>query len=212
MYPAMVAAGYNKYFAIGLIATAGTLGPVVPASIALAIYGSVTGSSVGKLFAAGLLPALLIGSILIAYSCVYSAYKKYPRDPFPTFGSIFHAFKRAAWGLGLPGILLGGIYSGIFTPTESAAAACLYGWFVGAIVHRSINTREFFTVLRDTGLLSGELLLIAAGASAFSWRIAISGAPPQLASLALSITDAPVLITLVFRVIMVVAKCFFDIV
>ena len=210
MYPAMVAAGYNKYFAIGLIATAGTLGPVVPPSIALIIYGSVTGTSVGKLFAAGLLPALLIGSLLIAYSCVYSAHKKYPRDPFPTFGSIFRAFKQSAWGLGLPVILLGGIYSGIFTPTESAAVACLYGWFVGAIIYRSINTREFFNVLRDTGLLSGTLLLITAGASAFSWIMASTGAPTQLATQVLSTTDSPVMIMLLFNVIMLVAGCFLD--
>lgn len=118
MYPAMVKAGYDKYFAIGLITTSGTLGPIVPPSIALIIYGSVTGTSVGRLFAAGLLPALMIGSMLILYASWYSARKGYPRDAFPTIASIGAAFKRAAWGLGLPIVLLGGIYSGVFTPTE----------------------------------------------------------------------------------------------
>lgn len=210
MYPAMVAAGYNKYFCIGLIATSGTLGPIVPPSIALIIYGSVTGTSVGKLFAAGLVPALLIGTLLISYTTWYSIRAKYPRDPFPTLGKIAHAFKRSAWGLGLPVILLGGIYSGVFTPTESAATACLYGWFVGAVIYRTIPVRSVIEILRNTGLLSGTLLLITAGASAFSWILATTGTPTQLATEVLSSTDSPILIMLLFNVIMLVAGCFLD--
>ena len=210
MYPAMVAAGYNKYFAIGLITTAGTLGPIVPPSIALIIYGSVTATSVGQLFAAGLLPALLIGGMLILYASWYSSIKKYPRDPFPTLASISAAFKRSAWGLGLPVVLLGGIYSGVFTPTESAAAACLYGYFIGAFVYRSISPKETLIILRNTGLLAGPLLLITAGASSFSWLLANSGAPSQLAAYILSGTDNPVLIVLMFNLILLVAGCFLD--
>lgn len=210
LYPAMVKAGYDKYFAIGLIATAGTLGPIVPPSIALIIYGSVTGTSVGALFAAGLLPALLIGGILIGYATWFSARKGYPRDPLPTFQSIFAALRRAAWGLGLPVILLGGIYSGVFTPTESAAAACLYGWFVGAVIYRSISFRETLIVLRNTGLISGPLLLITAGASVFSWLLASSGTPTELATYVLSSTDNPILVVAAFNVILLVAGCFLD--
>ncbi|BCH28136.1 C4-dicarboxylate TRAP transporter large permease protein DctM [Mesorhizobium sp. L-8-10] len=210
MYPAMVKAGYDRFFSIGLVTTAGTLGPIVPPSIALIIYGSVTGTSVGKLFAAGLLPALLIGGLLIGFACWYSARKGYPRDPFPTFERIVTAFKRAAWGLGLPVILLGGIYSGVFTPTESAAAACIYGWFIGAIVYRTISARETLVILRNTGLLAGPLLLITAGASAFSWLLATTGAPSQLASQVLSGTDNPVLIVALFNLILLVAGCLLD--
>lgn len=210
MYPAMVKAGYDRFFSIGLITTAGTLGPIVPPSIALIIYGSVTATSVGQLFAAGLLPALLIGGLLIIYASWYSSIKRYPRDPFPTLASITEAFKRAAWGLGLPVVLLGGIYSGVFTPTESAAAACLYGYFIGAFVYRTISPKATLIVLRNTGLLAGPLLLITAGASAFSWLLANSGAPSQLASYILSGTDHPVLIVLLFNLILLVAGCFLD--
>ncbi|WP_405402584.1 TRAP transporter large permease [Paracoccus sp. Ld10] len=210
LYPAMVKAGYDKYFAIGLIATAGTLGPIVPPSIALIIYGSVTGTSVGALFAAGLLPALLIGGLLIGYATWFSARKGYPRDPLPTFRSIFAALRRAAWGLGLPVILLGGIYSGVFTPTESAAAACLYGWLVGAVIYRSISFRETLIVLRNTGLISGPLLLITAGASVFSWLLASSGTPTELAEYVLSSTENPILVLAAFNVILLVAGCFLD--
>ena len=210
MYPAMVAAGYDKYFSIGLITTAGTLGPIVPPSIALIIYGSVTSTSVGMLFAAGLVPALVIGGMLIAYTTWYSIRKGYPRDPLPTLSSITTAFRRAAWGLGLPVILLGGIYTGVFTPTESAATACLYGWLVGAVVYRTISLKDTLAILKGTALLSGPLLLITAGASAFSWLLATTGTPSQIAAEVLSSTDSPFLIMLLFNVLLLIAGCFLD--
>lgn len=210
MFPALVAAGYDKRFAIGLIATAGTLGPIVPPSIALIIYGSVTGTSVGRLFAAGLLPAILIASLLIAYCIVYASFKGYARAPFPSLREILAAVKSAAWGLGLPIILLGGIYSGVFTPTESAAVACVYGLFVGMVVYRTIGWRELRDTLRNSGLTSATLLLITAGASAFSWLLAITGTPTQLASQVLSLTNEPVLVMALFNIVMIVAGFFLD--
>lgn len=107
-------------------------------------------------------------------------------------------------------ILLGGIYSGVFTPTESAAAACLYGWFVGAMVYRSIGFRDTLMVLRNTGLISGPLLLITAGASAFSWLLASTGAPSDLANYILAGTDSPFLVIAMFNIILLVAGCFLD--
>lgn len=210
MFPALVAAGYNKYFSIGLITTAGTLGPIVPPSIALIIYGSVTGSSVGKLFAAGILPAILIASLLIAYCCWYAILKKYPRSAFPSISEIWVALKKSLWGLGLPVLLLGGIYTGIFTPTESAAAACLYGWFVGFVIYRTISIKSTMIILRNTGVLSGTLLLITAGASAFSWLLATTGTPAKLAAEVLSGTDSPIVILMLFNLIMLVAGAFLD--
>lgn len=210
MYPALVAAGYNKFFSIGLITTAGTLGPIVPPSIALIIYGSVTGSSVGKLFAAGVLPAILIATLLIVYCCWYAALRRYPRELFPSLKQIWEAVSRSLWGMGLPVVLLGGIYTGLFTPTESAAAACLYGWFVGAVIYRTISLPATLTILRNTGVLSGTLLLITAGASAFSWILASTGAPTKLAAEVLSGTDSPIVILMLFNLIMLVAGMFLD--
>ena len=210
MFPALVAAGYDKRFAIGVIATAGTLGPIVPPSIALIIYGSVTGTSVGRLFAAGLLPAILIASLLIAYCIVYASFKGYGRSTFPSLREIGSALKAAAWGLGLPFILLGGIYSGVFTPTESAAVACMYGLFVGMVVYRKIDLKNLLSTLSSAGLMSASLLLITAGASAFSWLLAITGAPTQLAGEVLSWTDDPIQVMALFNVVMIVAGFFLD--
>ena len=210
MFPALVAAGYDKRFAIGVIATAGTLGPIVPPSIALIIYGSVTGTSVGRLFAAGLLPAILIASLLIAYCIVYASFKGYGRSTFPSLREIGSALKAAAWGLGLPFILLGGIYSGVFTPTESAAVACMYGLFVGMVVYRKIDLKNLLSTLSSAGLMSASLLLITAGASAFSWLLAITEAPTQLAGEVLSWTDDPIQVMALFNVVMIVAGFFLD--
>jgi C4-dicarboxylate transporter DctM subunit len=210
MFPALVAAGYDKRFAIGLITTAGTLGPIVPPSIALIIYGSVTGTSVGQLFAAGIVPALLIGGLLIASCIAFALLRGYPREAFPTARSILTAVKDAAWGLGLPVLLLGGIYSGVFTPTESAAVACIYGLFVGAVVYRRVRLPDLLEILRTSGTVSAALLLITAGASAFSWLLAFTGAPAQLSQAVLSSTDSPLAVAALFNVVMLVVGFFLD--
>jgi len=191
MFPALVEAGYSKRFAIGLLTTAGTLGPIVPPSIALIIYGSVTATSIGQLFAAGILPALLLGGMLIIYCMIYSKKKQYARTPFPTF-------------------LLGGIYSGIFTATESAAVACLYGLFVGMVIYKQVSAKDLWEILQSTGLISGSLLLITAGASAFSWLLTITGTPSTLANAVLSLSDSSFAITALLNLIMLVAGFFLD--
>jgi len=210
MFPALVEAGYSKRFAIGLLTTAGTLGPIVPPSIALIIYGSVTATSIGQLFAAGILPALLLGGMLIIYCMIYSKKKQYARTPFPTLKEISTAFKGSAWGLGLPVILLGGIYSGIFTATESAAVACLYGLFVGMVIYKQVSAKDLWEILQSTGLISGSLLLITAGASAFSWLLTITGTPSTLANAVLSLSDSSFAITALLNLIMLVAGFFLD--
>jgi len=210
MIPAMMAAGYSRMFSVGLVTTAGTLGPIIPPSITLIIYGAVTGTSIGKLFAAGILPGILLAAMLIGY-CYYSSIKaNYTNSKIPTFREIGIAFGRASWGLGLPVLLLGGIYSGIFTPTESAAVACVYGFFVGIVIYRQIGWKEVIEILRSSGILSGTLLLITAGASAFSWLLASSGVPAQLTEQALALTDSPVILLLIFNFVLLVAGCFLD--
>ncbi|MHA2938038.1 TRAP transporter large permease [Vibrio sp. RC27] len=210
MFPALVEAGYSKRFSIGLLTTAGTLGPIVPPSIALIIYGSVTATSVGQLFAAGILPALLLGSMLIAYCVVHAKRKQYVGSEFPSLKEVVEAFKGSAWGLGLPVILLGGIYSGVFTATESASVACVYGLFVGMVVYKQITPKDVWKILENTGLTSGSLLLITAGASAFSWLLTITGTPTAIANSVLSLSDSTFAITALLNIVMLIAGFFLD--
>lgn len=210
MIPAMLAAGYSRMFTVGLITTAGTLGPIIPPSITLIIYGAVTGTSIGKLFAAGILPGILLATMLVAYCYISALRANYESSKIPTIREIVIAFRRASWGLGLPVLLLGGIYSGVFTPTESAAAACAYGFFVGIFIYRQIRLKEAIEILRSSGILAGTLLLITAGASSFSWLLASSGVPAQLAGQVLSLTDSPAILLLLFNAVLLVAGCFLD--
>ncbi len=210
MLPALLTAGYSRMFSVGLITTAGTLGPIIPPSITLIIYGAVTGTSIGKLFAAGILPGFLLAAMLILYCYVSALRANFGGRQIPSLKDILRALKRASWGLGLPVLLLGGIYSGVFTPTESAAAACAYGFFVGIFIYRQIGVKEAIEILRSSGLLSGTLLLITAGASAFSWLLASSGVPGQLAAQVLTLTDSPIILLLLFNAVLLVAGCFLD--
>ena len=210
MFPALCEAGYDKRFSIGLITTAGTLGPIVPPSIALIIYSSVTGTSVGKLFASGVIPALLIGGSLIAACVIFAIRNGYPRSSIPSIQEVIRAFQQAAWGLGLPFLMLGGIYSGVFTPTESAAVACVYGLFVGTVIYRNIGFSELRSILKTTGAMSAALLLITAGAAAFSWLLAFSGVPGQLSTQVLGMSESPTIIAAAFNLIMLITGFFLD--
>src|SRR5690606_17818939 len=134
----------------------------------------------------------------------------YPCEARPSLRQIFRAFRAAAWGLGLPVILPCGIYSGVFTPTESAAVACMNGWFVGAVIYRHITFKDLVGILRSSGLTSATLLLITAGASAFAWLLASSGAPTKLAAEVLSLSNDPIVVMALFNVVMLVAGFFLD--
>lgn len=210
MIPALIRAGYETLFVVGLITTAGTLGLVIPPSITLIIFGAVTGTSIGQLFAAGLLPGITIGILLMAYCVIHARSRGMAMGRPPGLREIAAALRRAVWALGLPVVLLGGIYSGVFTPTESAAVACLYGLVVGLAITRGLKPGDLFEVFRSAGLISATLLLITAGASAFSWLLASQAIPTQIASAILSFTENRYAVLALFNVILLLAGCFLD--
>ncbi len=210
MIPAMIAAGYNKSFSVGLVTTAGSLGLVIPPSITLIIYGAVTGVSIGKLFLAGIIPGLFLASLLALYCGIYAWKNDLPLTQMPSRAEVWSALKKASWGLGLPVVLLGGIYSGVFTPTESAAIACIYGLFVSVFVYRQIRARELIDILKLAGLISATLLLITAGASALSWLLATTGAPADIAKSMLEMTESRIGILVVLNIILLLAGCVLD--
>ncbi len=210
MIPAMIKAGYDKRFSVGLVTTAGSLGLVIPPSITLIIYGAVTGTSIGQLFAAGILPGLFLAGLLAIYCYARARADGMPLGQPPSLADCLKALRRAAWCLGMPVVLLGGIYSGVFTPTESAAIACLYGLFVGALIYRQISLADLVEILRTAGLISSTLLLITAGASALSWLLASNGIPADIAKGLLSLTDNSLLLAMIFNLIFLIAGCFLD--
>ena len=210
MIPTLVEGGYGRRFAVGIVTTAGTLGLIIPPSITMIVYGAVTGTSIGQVFVAGFLPGVVLGIMLMVYCHVHARRAGMQPSPRTTWSEVGQAFRRASWGLGLPVVLLGGIYSGIFTPTESAAVAVVYGFFVSVFIYRQVGVHELFQILKTSGLLSATLLVIAAGAAAFSWLLASQGIPSMLAGTVLSLTDSQWVLLLLFNVVLLIAGCFLD--
>jgi C4-dicarboxylate transporter DctM subunit len=210
MFPALTAAGYSRAFACGLITTAGSLGILIPPSVTFIIYGVATGSSVGALFAAGVVPGLLVGVMFMVYCVFYARRHKVQADPVPDLRTVLRTLKDSFWVLLLPVVVLGGIYGGVFTPTEAAAIAASYSMLLALVVYRSLTWRELPALLARSGLLSGVLLLIIAGASAFSWLITSQDVPQNVTVWVLGATDNKAVVLLLLNGLLLVMGCFIE--
>ncbi|HSB03788.1 MAG TPA: TRAP transporter large permease [Thermodesulfobacteriota bacterium] len=210
MIPALIEAGYARYFSVGLLTTAGSLGILIPPSITFILYGAVTGTSIGELFIAGFLPGIFFSILFMIYCYVHAKRHGHEPAPRPSVKEVWIAFRGAAWGLGMPVLILGGIYTGIFTPTEAAAVAVTYGFFVGTIVYRELRWKQIKEIFCSTGLLSASLLLITAGASSFSWLIASQGLPTRIASTILGFSQDPIWVLFLINILLLITGCFLD--
>jgi C4-dicarboxylate transporter, DctM subunit len=163
-----VRAGYSKEFAAGVICNAGTLGILIPPSIVMVVYAAATSTSVGKLFIAGIVPGILLGLMLMAAIYVRARIIDLPREPRATMKEVLTAGRESVWGLLLLLIILGGIYGGIFTPTEAAAVAAIYAFVIAVFVYRDIGMRHVPKVLVDAGRVTVMLMFIIANALLFA--------------------------------------------
>ena len=210
LYPALVEAGYSKRFACGLITTVGSLGILIPPSVTFIIYGVATGTSVGALFAAGIVPGLLVGLLFMVYCVFYARRHQVAADPVPKFAALIEAVRESFWVLLLPVVVLGGIYGGIFTATEAAAIAAAYSIILAVFVYRSLSWSALGPLLARTGLISGVLLLIIAGASAFSWLITSQDVPQTMTKWVLGFTDNREIVLLLINALLLVMGCFIE--
>ena len=177
----MVKAGYPKEFAAGVICNAGTLGILIPPSIVLVVYGAATETSVGKLFMAGVIPGLVLGLMLIVAIYVRARILDIPRQPRAPIGEVLRAGRDSLWGLLLIVIILGGIYGGIFTPTEAAAVAAVYAFIIAVFVYGDIKMAQVPKVLLDAGKVTVMLMFIVANALLFAHVLTTERIPQQIA-------------------------------
>ncbi|MEQ1611868.1 MAG: TRAP transporter large permease subunit [Hyphomicrobiaceae bacterium] len=179
--PAMVAQGFPPRFGAGVVTTAGALGILIPPSIAMVIYAVSTNTSIGQLFMAGVIPGIMLASML-AGTTWYRAWKNnYPRLPKATLMERFAAFRNASWGLFLIVIVIGGIYSGMFTPTEAAAMSAVYAFFIAVFVYRDIGMRDVPRILLSSANMSAMLLYIITNAVLFSFLMTHENIPQAMA-------------------------------
>jgi C4-dicarboxylate transporter DctM subunit len=182
MIPGMVNAGYGKRYAMGLVAAAGTLGILIPPSIPLIIYGSVAEESIGKLFAAGILPGIMLGVILLISAIIHARKHNYGKLPKEPMDVRWKKTGKAIWGFLLPVIILGGIYSGIVTPTEAAFVSCFYGLIVSIFIYKELPFSKFREVLKESINITSMIFLVISAAMIFGMFLTTEQVPQDFAT------------------------------
>lgn len=206
----MVRSGYPREFGAGIICNAGTLGILIPPSIVMVVYAAATETSVGKLFMAGVIPGILLGLSLMVVIYIVARVKKLPAQPRATFREWLHTAQRAFWGLLLLVIILGGIYSGMFTPTEAAAVAAVYSAFIALFVYKDMSLKECPKVLLESGRLTIMLLFIIANAMLFAHVLTTEQIPQQITAWVLSEGLTPIGFLIMVNIVLLVAGSFME--
>ena len=211
MIPYMVREGYSKEFATGLSAVSGSLGIIIPPSIPFVIYGIATNSNIGTLFIAGFGPGIMIGIALIVVSRFICKKRGYLGTERKSTGKEkLQAINEAKWALIMPLIILGGIYGGIFTPTEAAAVAIFYSLFVGLFVYKELKWKDVFSILDTTASFVGAVMLAFAPAAALGAVLSMLGVPGMVSDLLLSISSNIYVIMFIVMLVLIVAGMILD--
>lgn len=212
MTPSMVKMGYPARFAAALQAASGSIGIIIPPSIPMVVLGGIASISVGKLFLGGIIPGLLIGVLLMVVSGIICNKYKYGVSKSNSFSIDYFlgSFKKAILPLLAPVIIIGGILTGIFTPTESSVIAVVYTLILGLVVYKSIKIRELPAIFMEAIVSSGNVLLIIAASSLFSWILVSHNFPQILSELITGVSDNPIFIILVINLIFIIGGMFIE--
>jgi C4-dicarboxylate transporter DctM subunit len=210
LIPAMTARGYDKAFTAGLVASAGSTAIIVPPSIALIIYGVITEVSVPALFAGGIFPGLIAGLSLIIPAIIISKRRGYGGANWGTGPEIWKAFKDAVWGLLAPVVILGGLYGGLFTPTEAAIVAVVYGLIVGMAIYGTVGWGDLYKLMLDSAVASAVVMLIVAFAGLFAWTADSLGSIDKLAEFFIGLSDNALVMLLLVNLFILIAGMLLD--
>ena len=210
MVPAMRKAGYPEHFAVGLVTAVGAIDIIIPPSIPMIVYGAAAEESVPRLYAAGILPGLLIACLLAAY-VIFASWRGGfgVGEPFRIDG-LLRGFRRGIWALGAPFIILGGIYGGVFSPTESAAVACVYAAFVTRFVFHELTWRDILNAGCATAIFTAQILVIVSCASVFAWVLTINQIPAAMVALLQQFGVSSWMLLLSINVLLLIVGCFLD--
>ncbi|HOO86690.1 MAG TPA: TRAP transporter large permease [Synergistales bacterium] len=210
MIPSMEKNGYDLDFSAALNSAAATIGPIIPPSIIMVIYGVSVNVSVGGLFAAGFIPGIMLGLAMMIVVSRVSRKKNYAMSEGFSGARVRKELKSSVWALMAPVIILGGILGGVFTPTEAAAVAVIYSFFVGKFVFREITWKDLPGILFQSGITTGAILLIISLANVFAWVIAANQIPVKLSSMFLSATSNPYVFLLIVNILLLIVGMFME--
>ncbi len=205
---AMTDAGYDLDYSVAVTAASSTIGPIIPPSIPMVLYGVVASVSVSGLFLGGIIPGMLMGLAMMALCSYYARKRNYPKRPRATFRQLVRALIDGFWALNTVAIIIGGIYSGFFTPTEAGAMACAYAVILSMFFYRRLTLRALYRACRDTMIETGIIMFIFAAASLFGWLITRYRIPHQLAETMQTWTTDPLWTLLLINVFLLIVGCF----
>ena len=210
LIPAMEREGYDVDFSSAVTATSSTIGPVIPPSIPFIIYGVLGEISIRSLFLAGLIPGVLLGLFQMGVVAYYARKRNYPKGSLPSAREALRAIFDAGLVLMMPIIILGGILSGVFTPTESACIAVFYAFVISFVVYRDIGLRDLPRIIINTGVTSGLVMLVIGTANIFSWLLASEEIPQYICTAILTVTHNRILILLFVNIILLIVGTFME--
>ncbi len=202
MVDQMEAKGYRRALATGVVAAGGTVGIVIPPSITLVVYGVIAGISIGDLFIGGLIPGILMGVVMCIVSWAIAKKEKIPADGKFSFVRFFNTFKESFWALMTPVIIIGGIYGGIFTPTEAAAVAAVYGIFVGLFIYKELKIKDFPEIIFKAVIGTTLIMFIVGAAKVFGWMMTSLQIPHHIGAWVVSLTSSPIIFLLMMNVLL----------
>lgn len=210
MIPPMKRDGYDPAYAAALTATGSLLGPLIPPSLPLILFGVLTGTSIGDLFLAGIVPGLILGTLLLAYALWKGQRENHPVAPAVPKGEKRGILLAATPAIILPVLIVAGIRTGIFTPTEAAGIACIYALLTGVFVYRSLSWVKLKTCFYDTATMSSGVMLVVAMASMTGFVLGIESLPQKVAALILGLTENPVLLVILLNLILLILGLFLE--
>ena len=210
--PMMVKAGYDKSFAVAVTGASSIIGPIMPPSIQMILYAMIAEQSVGRLFVGGAIPGVVMGLSIMTAIYFYSVKRNYPHDSHRApFGVMWDSFKKSFFALMTPVIILGGIVSGVFTPTEAAVVAVVYAFVVSFFIYKTIRIDQLLPMVVSSAVTTALILVIMGAASVFGWIVTMENVPAMIRDTIMGATNQQWVVLLILNVVFLIAGCFFDI-
>ena len=207
--PAMIEAGYDKRFSVTTCATAGFLGTIIPPSIPMVTYSVTTGASTGDVFSGGIIPGIMLAALMSVWGVIYGK-RHVPITHKFSLRAVGKSFLEGIWSLLMPIIILGGIYGGIFTPTEAAAVACLYGLIVGFFLYRELNWKKLYKIMKDSAVSSAMVMFIVAAAGAFGFVMTQANIPTKMSQFIIGLSDNKIVLLLLINLLLLFMGTFME--